>query len=72
MCGETARQPDAKSWSPRQESNLDPTLRRHVHYPLCYGEDASEATGAARSRTNLRFGERSLPAQPGIVNQSQL
>jgi hypothetical protein len=25
-------------WSPRQESNLDLTLRRRVHYPLCYGE----------------------------------
>ena len=25
-------------WSRRQESNLYPTLRRHVHYPLCYGE----------------------------------
>ena len=25
-------------WSRRQESNLNPTLRRHVHYPLCYGE----------------------------------
>lgn len=27
-------------WSRRQESNLYPTLRRHVHYPLCYGESA--------------------------------
>ena len=26
--------------SPRQESNLDLTLRRRVHYPLCYGESA--------------------------------
>lgn len=26
-------------WSRRQESNLYPTLRRHVHYPLCYGEN---------------------------------
>ena len=25
-------------WSPRQESNLYPTLRRRVHYPLCYEE----------------------------------
>jgi hypothetical protein len=24
-------------WSPRLESNQYPTLRRHVHYPLCYG-----------------------------------
>jgi hypothetical protein len=24
--------------SPRQESNLYPTLRRRVHYPLCYEE----------------------------------
>lgn len=28
-------------WSPRLESNQYPTLRRHVHYPLCYGEDAT-------------------------------
>lgn len=27
-----------EKWSRRQESNLYPTLRRHVHYPLCYGE----------------------------------
>lgn len=26
------------NWSRRQESDLYPTLRRHVHYPLCYGE----------------------------------
>ncbi|SBT09780.1 hypothetical protein ACCAA_770011 [Candidatus Accumulibacter aalborgensis] len=26
------------SGSPRQESNLYPTLRRRVHYPLCYEE----------------------------------
>ena len=25
-------------WSRRQESNLYFTLRRHAHYPLCYGE----------------------------------
>ena len=25
--------------SPRQESNLYPTLRRRVHYPLCYEEE---------------------------------
>ncbi len=25
-------------WSRRQESDLYLTLRRHVHYPLCYGE----------------------------------
>ena len=25
-------------WSRRQESNLYLTLRRRVHYPLCYGE----------------------------------
>lgn len=30
-----------REWSPRQESNLYPTLRRHVHYPLCYGEDVA-------------------------------
>ena len=24
-------------WSRRQESNLYFTLRRHAHYPLCYG-----------------------------------
>ena len=30
-------------WSPRLESNQYPTLRRHVHYPLCYGEDAKRA-----------------------------
>ena len=29
-------------WSPRLESNQYPTLRRHVHYPLCYGEDAAQ------------------------------
>ncbi len=29
-------------WSPRLESNQYPTLRRHVHYPLCYGEDAGQ------------------------------
>lgn len=25
-------------WPPRQESNLYRTLRRRVHYPLCYEE----------------------------------
>ncbi len=30
-------------WSRRQESNLYFTLRRHAHYPLCYGEMSSEA-----------------------------
>jgi hypothetical protein len=43
-------------WSPRQESNLYPTLRRHVHYPLCYGEDAA----IRRS------------AHAGVVNRPQL
>ena len=27
-------------WPPRQESNLYLTLRRRVHYPLCYEEVA--------------------------------
>lgn len=27
-------------WSRQQESNLYFTLRRHAHYPLCYGEKA--------------------------------
>jgi hypothetical protein len=34
-------------WSLRLESNQYPTLRRHVHYPLCYGEDARAAGGPA-------------------------
>ena len=40
-------------WSPRLESNQYPTLRRHVHYPLCYGEDTHSAivtAGAVRCR----------------------
>jgi hypothetical protein len=28
-----------KAWSPRQESNLYLALRRHLFYPLNYGED---------------------------------
>ncbi|SPE35201.1 hypothetical protein SBBP1_80035 [Burkholderiales bacterium] len=35
-----------RPWSPRQESNLDLTLRRRVHYPLCYGERRAKYTGA--------------------------
>ncbi len=40
-------------WSPRQESNLYLALRRHLFYPLNYGEDGSsgeepECTGARR------------------------
>ena len=46
-------------WSPRLESNQYPTLRRHVHYPLCYGEDAGAAAGGT-----LRFGERALHGRP--------
>lgn len=34
-------------WSPRLESNQYPTLRRHVHYPLCYGEDAAKIIAEA-------------------------
>ena len=44
-------------WSRQQESNLHPTLRRHVHYPLCYGE-----TGGAKavpSRNYSRDGAKS-------------
>jgi hypothetical protein len=53
-------------WSPRLESNQYPTLRRHVHYPLCYGED----TRAAVSGT---CGSASGPCgQAGIVNRVQL
>jgi hypothetical protein len=38
-----AWQGNPQNWSLRLESNQYPTLRRHVHYPLCYGEDARTA-----------------------------
>ena len=60
-CGE---HPDLKRWSPRLESNQYPTLRRHVHYPLCYGEDACDAVGATTTQAGLQFGERALQGRP--------
>jgi hypothetical protein len=34
--------PGQPVWKSRhRESNADPTLRRHVHYPLCYGESGA-------------------------------
>jgi hypothetical protein len=45
-------------WSPGQESNLDLTLRRRVHCPLCYRE-ASAARGLpAASPRSIRAGLR--------------
>jgi hypothetical protein len=36
---------------------------------LCYGEDASAVAGCdGHGRAGLRFGERTLREQPGIVN----
>ena len=34
----SVRQCDMDRWSPRQESNLHLALRRHLFYPLNYGE----------------------------------
>lgn len=53
-------------WSPRQESNLDPTLRRHVHDPLCYGEEAISTEMVERSRTSLQ------PDSQDVRNTPQL
>jgi hypothetical protein len=63
-------------WSPGQESNLDLTLRRRVHCPLCYRE-ASAARGlptaSPRSiRAGLRASQRrrllnKRAGQPGAV-----
>lgn len=44
---------DLKEWSPRLESNQYPTLRRHVHYPLCYGEEAGSAKSGNASQDEL-------------------
>ena len=41
------RKAAGKIWSRRQGSNLYPTLRRHVHYPLCYGETHRDESGDA-------------------------
>ena len=41
-------------WSPRLESNQYPTLRRHVHYPLCYGEDAQSERIIAQAAASVR------------------
>lgn len=35
----TPRLASHEGWSPRQESNLYLALRRHLFYPLNYGED---------------------------------
>ena len=47
--------------SPRQESNLDLTLRRRVHYPLCYGEKRAKYTGAILLQCLSNVQSRSLP-----------
>ena len=63
------------NWSPRLESNQYPTLRRHVHYPLCYGEDAH---AAVKQRSGKKpQDEACSPAggpreRAGTVNRAQL
>jgi ATP-binding cassette subfamily F protein uup len=47
----------ASTWSLRQESNLYPTLRRHVHYPLCYGE-------------TLRNGKKSISSEARYLTRA--
>jgi hypothetical protein len=49
-------------WSLRLESNQYPTLRRHVHYPLCYGEDAVPAIDDGGQGRALPAVRRSGPA----------
>lgn len=41
-------------WPRRQESNLHPTLRRRVHYPLCYGESLRLYSAASLYRNGTR------------------
>ena len=52
------------SWPRRQGSNLYPTLRRHVHYPLCYGETSRYRKSGERHCTaydeSVREGERCI------------
>lgn len=36
-----------------QESNLYFTLRRHAHYPLCYGEISDRDFGSCLSRARI-------------------
>ena len=52
-------------WSPRLESNQYPTLRRHVHYPLCYGELAGPK---AAQRIIATFGVERLAQHAGGVH----
>ena len=57
-------------WSPGQESNLDLTLRRRVHYPLCYREMVAGARNVARSL--LAVLSRSIRAAPRVTPQWRL
>lgn len=53
-----ARQGGADWESPRLESNRDLTLRRRVHYPLCYGEGARSIRGPLRPPAAWRPADR--------------
>ena len=53
MWSDAVKYSDLKGWSPRLESNQYPTLRRHVHYPLCYGEEAGSAMTGDASQDKL-------------------
>ena len=59
-------------WSPRLESNQYPTLRRHVHYPLCYGEDARDTEGGTKAGQACSSASGPRIKRAGIVNRAQL
>ena len=44
-----------EGWSLRLESNQYPALRRHVHYPLCYGEMKRSVVRHDASADKLRL-----------------
>lgn len=49
-------------WPPRRESNPYLTLRRRVHYPLCYGEVGAYSSAGGLSRP----ASRRVPADCGM------
>ena len=54
------------AWSPRQESNLYLALRRHLFYPLNYGEDGTgmrrRGQSIAKTPLNARPAQRPIAA----------
>lgn len=48
-------------WYPQQESNLYLTLRRHVHYPLCYeGNSLLKEDFSRMTKSGAHSGEANL------------